>query len=62
MSKRIGFVETPREICKLMIELSKISKDRSVLDVGSGKGAFLSELKNNKFRNCTGIEIDYEFL
>ncbi len=61
MSKRIGFVETPREICKLMIELSKISKDMSVLDVGSGKGAFLSELKNNKFRNCTGIEIDYEF-
>jgi len=61
MSKNIGFVETPRDICKLMIELSNLPKDASVLDVGSGKGAFLEELQNLGFRNCTGIEIDKEF-
>ncbi len=58
MSNRIGFVETPAEISRLMVELSDAPKDARVMDVGCGNGVFLKELQNQGFENCTGIEID----
>lgn len=60
-ASKIGFVETPSSIARLMISLSNVSKDALVLDTGCGKGVFLSELEKEGFRNCYGIEIDKEF-
>jgi adenine-specific DNA-methyltransferase len=60
MSKRISFVETPREIVRLMVKLSTIQKDEPVLDTGCGKGIFLEILKEEGYKNILGIEIDEE--
>jgi adenine-specific DNA-methyltransferase len=60
MSKRISFVETPREIVRLMVKLSTIQKDEPVLDTGCGNGIFLEFLKEEGYKNILGIEIDEE--
>jgi adenine-specific DNA-methyltransferase len=60
MSKRISFVETPREIARLMVKLSTIQKDEPVLDTGCGNGIFLEVLKEEGYKNILGIEIDEE--
>ena len=60
MRKRISFVETPREIVRLMVKLSTIQKDEPVLDTGCGNGIFLEVLKEEGYKNILGIEIDEE--
>ncbi|WP_456452754.1 HsdM family class I SAM-dependent methyltransferase, partial [Thermococcus sp.] len=57
MSK-IAFVETPREIAELMVELASAPKDGLVLDTGCGRGVFLRALVEKGYRNCIGIELD----
>lgn len=57
MSGDIGFVETPREIVRLMTSLITVDKNSLVLDTGFGRGVFLEELLNLGFKNCYGIEI-----
>jgi len=57
---KIGFVETPEEIAKLMIELSSTDKNALVLDTGCGRGIFLRALKDKGYKNVYGIEIDEE--
>ncbi len=59
-SKKIGFVETPLEIARLMVKLSTVKKNSSVLDTGCGMGVFLDELDKAGYTNCYGIEIDQE--
>uniref|UniRef100_A0A7C5X3T5 site-specific DNA-methyltransferase (adenine-specific) n=1 Tax=Thermocrinis ruber TaxID=75906 RepID=A0A7C5X3T5_9AQUI len=60
MKERIGFVETPREIAKLMVELASVGRDCAVLDVGCGRGVFLQVLKERGYENIYGIEMDEE--
>jgi adenine-specific DNA-methyltransferase len=57
---RVGFVETPREIVKLVVDLASVGQDASVLDTGCGKGVFLQVLKERGYRNVYGIEVDEE--
>lgn len=57
MSK-IAFVETPKEIAELMVELASAPKDGVVLDTGCGRGVFLRALMKKGYRNCIGIELD----
>ncbi|MEO2117472.1 MAG: N-6 DNA methylase [Methanocaldococcus sp.] len=56
--EKISFVETPKEIAELMINLSTIPKNGLVLDTGCGKGIFLEVLREFRYKNCVGIEID----
>ena len=60
MSNRVGFVETPLQIARLMVSLCNIDKNSLVLDTGCGKGVFLQVLKDAGFSNVCGIEIDKE--
>jgi len=53
----ISMVETPREICELMVSLISKGSDARILDAGCGKGAFLRVLKEKGFKNIFGIEI-----
>ncbi len=55
---KIGFVETPIEIARLMVELSTVPKDAPVLDTGCGKGVFLQVLREKGYKNVYGIELD----
>jgi len=57
---KIGFVETPKEIAELMVDLASIDKNDPVLDTGCGKGIFLQALKDKGYKNIYGIEIDEE--
>ena len=57
---KVGFVETPREIAKLVVDLAFVGQDASVLDTGCGKGVFLQVLKESGYRNVYGIELDEE--
>lgn len=59
-NNKIGFVETPLEIAKLMVELSTIDNNALILDTGCGRGVFLQALKDRGFCNVNGIEIDKE--
>ncbi len=58
----ISFVETPKLIARLMVNLisSKIIMKREalILDSGCGKGVFLEELLQASYKNVEGIEID----
>jgi adenine-specific DNA-methyltransferase len=58
MTNKISFIQTPREIAKLMVKLSTIKKDGLVLDTGCGDGIFLEVLKEEGYKNILGIEID----
>ncbi len=58
MSRRVGFVETPRPIAELMVSLINAPKDAKALDSGCGRGVFLRALLDASFRNVRGIEID----
>ena len=58
MSDRIGFVETPLEIARLMVDLADAERDAFVLDTGCGRGVFLRALDEKGYRNVYGIEID----
>jgi adenine-specific DNA-methyltransferase len=58
MTRRVGFVETPMEIAKLMVELITTPSNSIVLDTGCGNGVFLEKLKERGFENCVGIDID----
>jgi adenine-specific DNA-methyltransferase len=58
--ERVGFVETPREIAKLMVELATVCRKEAVLDVGCGRGVFLEVLKEEGYENIYGVEIDEE--
>jgi adenine-specific DNA-methyltransferase len=60
MNSKISFVETPKEIAKLMVKLSTISKKGLVLDTGCGNGIFLEALREEGYKNILGIEIDEE--
>jgi adenine-specific DNA-methyltransferase len=60
VKNKIGFVETPREIAELMVDLASIDKNDPVLDTGCGKGIFLQVLKDRGYKNIYGIEIDEE--
>jgi len=60
MNSRIGFVETPLEIARLMVRLASVDKNSLVLDTGFGRGVFLHVLKEEGFTNVWGIEIDKE--
>jgi len=42
---KLGFVETPREIACLMVDLAGVGRDAAVLDAGCGRGVFLQVLK-----------------
>ncbi|MEO0164082.1 MAG: methyltransferase domain-containing protein [candidate division WOR-3 bacterium] len=55
---RIGFVETPIELARLMVELSTVPKDAPVLDTGCGRGVFLQALREKGYKNVYGIELD----
>ena len=59
MSK-IAFVETPKPIAELMVELASAPKDGLVLDSGCGRGVFLKALVEKGYKNCIGIELDEE--
>ncbi|HEM56228.1 MAG TPA: class I SAM-dependent methyltransferase [Thermodesulfobium narugense] len=61
VKSKIGFAETPKEIAKLMVDLSSIEKDGIVLDTGCGRGIFLQILKEQGYKNTYGTEIDEEF-
>ena len=60
MNKRISFIETPKDIARLMVKLSTIQKDELVLDTGCGNGIFLEVLREKGYENVLGIEIDEE--
>jgi adenine-specific DNA-methyltransferase len=60
VKNKIGFVETPKEIAELMVDLASIDKNDPVLDTGCGKGIFLQVLKDRGYKNIYGIEIDEE--
>ncbi len=60
VKNKIGFVETPKEIAELMVDLASIDKNEPVLDTGCGKGVFLQVLKDRGYKNIYGIEIDEE--
>jgi adenine-specific DNA-methyltransferase len=60
MTNKIAFVETPKDITKLMVKLSTVQKDESSLDTGCGNGIFLETLKEEGYKNILGIEIDEE--
>jgi len=51
-------VEAPLEIARLMVQLSDVDRNLSVLDTGFGKGVFLYALKEKGFTNVWGIEIN----
>ncbi len=55
---RIAFVETPKPIAELMVELASAPKDGLVLDSGCGRGVFLKALVKRGYKNCIGIELD----
>jgi Predicted DNA modification methylase len=57
---KLGFVETPKEIAQLMVDLASVGRDDAVLDVGCGKGVFLQVLRERGYANVYGIEIDEE--
>ena len=57
---KLGFVETPREIAKLMVELASVGQDADVLDTGCGRGVFLQFLRERGYKNIYGIEVDEE--
>lgn len=61
IENKVGFVETPKEIAELMVELSSIKRDGKVLDTGCGRGIFLEVLNSYNYKNVYGIEIDREF-
>lgn len=68
MNDAIAFVQTPKDIAKLMVSLisenKKIQKNISILDTGCGKGIFLKGLQEAGFTNIEGIELSkdlYEF-
>jgi len=48
VKNKIGFVETPKEITELMVDLASIDKNDPVLDTGCCKGIFLQDLKNRE--------------
>jgi adenine-specific DNA-methyltransferase len=60
VKNKIGFVETPKEIAELMVDLASIDKNDPVLDTGCGKGIFLQALNDRGYKNVQGIEIDDE--
>jgi adenine-specific DNA-methyltransferase len=60
VKNKIGFVETPKEIAELMVDLASIDKNDPVLDTGCGKGIFLQVLKDRGYKKIYGIEIDEE--
>jgi adenine-specific DNA-methyltransferase len=49
MNRRISFIETPRDIARLMVKLSTIQKDELVLDTGCGNGIFLEVLREKGY-------------
>jgi len=55
-----GFVETPREIACLLVDLAGVGRDVFVLDTGCGRGVFLQVLRERGYGNLYGIEIDEE--
>jgi len=57
---KLGFVETPREIACLLVELASVGEDAFVLDTGCGRGVFLQVLKERGCKNIYGIEVDEE--
>jgi len=57
---KLGFVETPREIACLMVDLADVGRDAAVLDAGCGRGVFLQVLKERGYKNIYGIEVDEE--
>jgi adenine-specific DNA-methyltransferase len=57
---KLGFVETPREIACLLVELASVGRDAFVLDTGCGRGVFLQALRERGYRNIYGIEVDEE--
>ncbi len=54
----IAFVETPKPIAELMVELASAPRDGLVLDTGCGRGVFLKALIEKGYKNCIGIELD----
>jgi len=63
MNNRIGFIETPKWITNLMVELISHSDKNQlkILDTGFGKGIFLESLVEHGFNNLYGIEIEESF-
>ncbi|MHA1338443.1 MAG: HsdM family class I SAM-dependent methyltransferase [Promethearchaeota archaeon] len=67
ITKSIGFVETPKKIARLMVELANVPNNGLVLDTGCGKGVFLDELRQkilqdknkNKNKNIRIFGIEY---
>jgi adenine-specific DNA-methyltransferase len=57
---KLGFVETPREIACLLVDLADVGWDGDVLDTGCGRGVFLQVLKDRGYKNVYGIEVDEE--
>lgn len=56
---KVGFVETPLPIARLMVSLSQASpSSAAVLDTGCGRGVFLQALLEKGFTHLTGIEYD----
>jgi adenine-specific DNA-methyltransferase len=57
---KLGFVETPLEIARLLVELASVGRDAFVLDTGCGRGVFLQALRERGYKNIYGIELDEE--
>lgn len=46
-----------REVVKTYIDPLNIPKNANILDMGSGPGYFLDEMKSRGYTNCTGISL-----
>lgn len=56
---KVGFVETPLPIARLMVALARaLPSSATVLDTGCGRGVFLQALLEKGFTYVTGIEYD----
>ena len=58
VKNKYGQYFTPKLIVDLMISLSKIKKDASILEPSCGEGVFIENLKERGFKNIIGYEID----
>lgn len=56
-----GIGVTPKQVCRLALELLEVDSDDSVMDICAGEGNFLCEAaKSVDAENLRGIELNYE--
>lgn len=62
IKNKYGQYFTPKPIVNLMISLSSVNKDASILEPSCGKGIFIETLKEKDFKNIIGYEVDKTLL